>query len=227
MDAPARSPEYSADGAYVVAASGDRTARIWRDEDGEETKVLHPAPVTQATFRPVVRQDHLYNFVTTSTGGSVRLVRMQEAPIAREIYRARASPTGDEMFRTPTPKVNVLEPRHPGAVLGAKWSADGRWLATVGAGEAVLWQWTNDDLVPRLQIMGLNAATSHVEFSPDAQTPRDLRRRRPGVRLGPDETTARRNVATTERAGVQPGQARVCQDASPEGGWPMNRQKPG
>jgi hypothetical protein len=149
FDAPARSPEFSPDGQVVLAASGDKTARLWLiDEPGERARIEHQAPITHATFRPI-KEENALNFVTTSTNGEVRLLQLDKTQ-----FKGRD---------------NILEPRHPGAALFAQWSADGRWLATVGGGEVLLWEWINASLTARLRITGLHPFTSRVEFSPDAK----------------------------------------------------------
>jgi WD40 repeat protein len=113
--------------------------------------LLHPAPVTQATFRPI-KESESYSFITCATNGEVRFVRM----------------TSDTVPRS-EPAATILEPRHPGSVLSASWSADGRWLATVGGGEVLLWDWTSDFPVARVRFGNLHKDTSRAEFSPDAK----------------------------------------------------------
>jgi WD40 repeat protein len=66
------------------------------------------------------------------------------------------------------PVATVLEPRHTGAVLSATWSEDGRWLATVGGGEVLVWDWVSDFPVARVRLSGLHKDTSRAEFSADA-----------------------------------------------------------
>lgn len=61
-----------------------------------------------------------------------------------------------------------LPTKMPSAVL-APWSADGRWLATVGEGEIILWKCVIDCPIARLRIVDLYPATSRAEFSPDAR----------------------------------------------------------
>ena len=151
MDAPARSPGFSVDGKLVIAASGDRTARVWQIDPREEiAHVEHPAPVTRATFRPVKDPDG-YTFVTTATNGEVRAVHMTKV-------------TATSSMKT----IKILEPRHPGAAVSATWSTDGRRLATVGGGEVLVWEWAGDAPVARVRMTGLHPATSRAEFSPDA-----------------------------------------------------------
>ncbi|HYJ03844.1 MAG TPA: hypothetical protein VEX43_01840 [Chthoniobacterales bacterium] len=149
MGAPARRPEFSADGKLVIAASADMTARVWPIVAPREVvNLAHPAPVTQATFRPV-KDAEGYTFVTCATNGEVRSVRMPSDTDA-------------------TPAATVLEPRHPGAVFSATWSADGRWLATVGGGEILVWDWASNSPIARLRLSGLHKDTSRAEFSENA-----------------------------------------------------------
>lgn len=151
FDAPARRPEFSPDGNYVLGGSGDKTARLWPTVAPREiVRINHEAPVTQATFRPVV-DGNSYAFVTTATNGEVRFVRLTD-------------PAGAAKFTE-----TVLEPRHAGAAVSATWSPDGNWLATVGGGEVILWKWTNDLPVARLRMVELNPDTSRAEFSPDTR----------------------------------------------------------
>ena len=152
FDASARRPEFSPDGKLVVAASGDKTVRVWPIVSPREIVNLpHPAPVTQATFRPVTG-DMDYHFITCATNGEVRLVHL---------FKLTSDP--------PSTENQVLEPRHAGPALFATWSADGHWLATVGGGEVLVWEWQGDRPVARLRLTGLDAATSRAEFSPDAR----------------------------------------------------------
>jgi WD40 repeat protein/energy-coupling factor transporter ATP-binding protein EcfA2 len=155
MGAPARRPEFSADGKLVIAASGDKTARIWTiDPPREIVNWSHPAPVTQATFRPI-QDSEGYTFVSCATNGEVRYVQVGNKPAT--------NPTLDR-----TVNENVLEPRHPGAVLSAAWSTDGRWLATVGGGEVLVWDWATGFPIARLRLSGLHKDTSRAEFSENA-----------------------------------------------------------
>jgi len=156
FQAPARRAEFSPDGKLVVAASVDKTARIWpiRSDYGfSPIRVDHPASVTQATFRPVSDAQG-YTVATCATNGEVRIVRFPAKPATRPA----------------PPDITVLAPRHPGSVLSAIWSTDGRWLATVGGGEVLVWEWTADSLALRMRLSGLNAGTWRAEFSPDGTT---------------------------------------------------------
>ena len=111
-------------------------------------RVDHPAPLTQATFRPESRAEE-FSFITCATNGEVRMIR------------------GGATDSTARSNV-VLEPRHPGPALAAKWSANGRWLATIGGGEVLLWDGTNEIPVARVRLTGLPPGTSRVEFSADS-----------------------------------------------------------
>lgn len=152
FDAPARRPEFSPDGKLVLAASGDKTVRVWPIVAPRE--IVHlalAAPVMQATFRPV-KEGEDYYFITCATNGEVRLVRL---------FNVTSDPASTES--------QDLEPRHAGPVVSATWSADGHLLATVGGGEVLVWEWKENVPVARLRLTGLNSATSGAEFSPDAK----------------------------------------------------------
>jgi WD40 repeat protein len=142
--APARRPEFSPDGKFVVAASGDKTACVWTIVGQDHVSFDHKAPVTQATFRPIADGEG-HPFVTTATNGEVSLCSFSET--------------------LKDPHQLILKERHPGAVVFATWSADGHWLATVGGGEVILWEWVSKALVARLLIQSLQPATSRAEFS--------------------------------------------------------------
>jgi WD40 repeat protein len=150
--APARRPEFSPDGKFVLAASGDKTARIWPIVSPRELVNLpHPAPVTHATFRPVV-EEGACTFVTCATNGELRLVHVT-----------------DMTNRNPVVEEKVLEPHHPGSAVFATWTEDGNWLATVGGGEVLIWKWEENRLVIRLRLRELNAATARAEFTSDSK----------------------------------------------------------
>ena len=152
MGAPARRGEFSSDGTLVIAASGDKTARVWTVSDRREiVNLAHPAPVTQATFRPI-KESEDHTFITCATNGEVRFVRMTNDTAAGSV-----------------PAVTVLKPRHPGSALSASWSADGHWLATVGGGEVLLWDCASFFPVARARLSGLHKDTSRAEFSADAK----------------------------------------------------------
>ncbi|MEY2490600.1 MAG: hypothetical protein QOC70_2542 [Verrucomicrobiota bacterium] len=151
MGAPARRPEFSYDGKFVIAAGGDKTVNVFSVADAiEVTHVRHPADVTQATFRPVIDAKG-YTFISCDVKGDVRFVRVTDVTTAAGAHHT------------------VLEPHHPGPVLSATWSADGRLLATVGGGEVIIWEMSTDIPSPRTRLTNLGE-TSHAEFSPDSKS---------------------------------------------------------
>jgi WD40 repeat protein len=151
MGAAARLPEFSYDGKFILAASDDKTARVWPlVGPGEVVNISHSASVSQATFRPVIDAKG-YTFVTCAMNGEVRFVRMTDAT---------ASSAKSTM--------QILEPHHRGPVLSASWSADGNLLATVSGGEVLIWQMSTDVPTARVRLAGL-AETSRAEFSHDSK----------------------------------------------------------
>ena len=117
--------------------------------------VSHTASVTQAIFRPVIGEHP--TFITTATNGEVRLVHTPLKPSA--------------FSDTPPPDPSkTLVACHPGAALSASWSRDGGWLATVGGGEVILWEWINDTpAAARLRIVDSTRARPCAQFSPDGR----------------------------------------------------------
>jgi WD40 repeat protein/energy-coupling factor transporter ATP-binding protein EcfA2 len=150
MGAPARRPEFSYDGKFVIAAGGDKAVNVFSVAERREiTHVSHPADVTQATFRPVIDPKG-YTFITCDVKGDVRFVRVEDVTTAAGVHR------------------KVLQPHHPGPVRSAIWSPDGRLFATVGGGEVMVWEGSTDDPACRLRLTGLGD-TSRSEFSPDSK----------------------------------------------------------
>jgi WD40 repeat protein len=133
------SASYSRSGAFIVTASQDKTARVWKSEDGELIWELrgHTNGVWYADFSPDV------NFlVTASLDGSIRLwSTLMGAQIAE--------------FRG-----------HKGAVYSAEFSPDGKHLLTSSADKtARVWQASR--VVGQFYLHG--DWLSDVDFSPNGQ----------------------------------------------------------
>jgi WD40 repeat protein/energy-coupling factor transporter ATP-binding protein EcfA2 len=151
MGAPALRPEFSYDGKFVIAAGGDKSVDVFSVADAiEVTHVRHPADLTQATFRPVIDAKG-YTFISCDVKGNVYFVRVADVTTAAGEHHT------------------VLDLHHPGPVLSATWSADGRLLATAGGGEVIIWEMSTDIPSPRARLINLGE-TSHAEFSPDSKS---------------------------------------------------------
>jgi hypothetical protein len=101
-----------------------------------------------------------------SQNARVRLLRFRHH---RRKRRSASGPVHRHHFCVLRIPCQNLEPHHLGAAVSATWSADGRWLATVGEGEVTLWEWVIAFPVARLRIVDLHPAISRAEFSPDAK----------------------------------------------------------
>jgi WD40 repeat protein len=146
MSGPVRRPEFSYDDACIIAASEGGEVRVWQREATAITWLSdfkHPAAVTHATFRPEAPA-RKRPFITCCVTGEIRFWADAHPLVAGR----------------------VLEPRHSGPALSATWSKDGRWLATIGGGEAILWDCEPEIPEVRLRLTGLPTETSGVEFSP-------------------------------------------------------------
>jgi WD40 repeat protein len=174
---------FSRDGRFVLAASDNRTAMIWRADRSARRPVNvlggHRDVVYGASFSPDGRQ-----VVTASADGSSRLWNLARPDrpslilLARDrIETASFSPDGRMVVTAGDDRVGrVWDARtgrllanlqgHTGAILHAEFSPDGRFIVTAGGdGTARLWR-------PNGRLVGV-LKTNHGElvraasFSPD------------------------------------------------------------
>ena len=93
---------YSPDGTFVVTASGDKTACVWRVRDGAKVLTVgHPQQVSSASFSP----------------DGLRIITGCEDHIAR-------------VWNAQTGEVQLTLHEHTDVVLFAAFSRDGRWIVT-------------------------------------------------------------------------------------------------
>ncbi|MBK8975933.1 MAG: serine/threonine protein kinase [Planctomycetes bacterium] len=136
------SAEYSSDGALLLTASLDHTARLWR-ADGEFVRAFrHPERVQSAAFDP---DPSRRRFVTAGFDGIVRLWSLDaEEPLwAREHgdgpIRAGFAPAGDRILSWATTREFARHADGPFDDFSAKlWSLDGQPVGAAMVHESML-----------------------------------------------------------------------------------------
>ncbi len=150
------STSFSPDGRWIVTASDDGTARVWKADTGRPppwpTLRGHGGPVTDAVFSPDSRL-----VVTSSDDGTARIWDPGTAPqlrtigtMAKRVNRVSLSPDGKlaaaasndgtaRIWRTSDWKP-IAKLRHAGAVNDAEFNTAGTLVVTASAdGTARLW----------------------------------------------------------------------------------------
>ncbi|MCE9666405.1 hypothetical protein LY474_01150 [Myxococcus stipitatus] len=138
-DASLRSARFSADGNWVVTASDDKTARVWRVRSQMAPTALqgHLHPLTQATFSPDGKQ-----VLTASRDRSARV------------------------WRTDVQAPPVLLLGHEGAIQSARFSGDGRWVVTA-SDDLTARVWRADGAGIPVVLSGHSDSVVSARFSPD------------------------------------------------------------
>ena len=168
---------FSPDGARIVTASSDATARLW-DLEGNETAVLrgHEGPLSDAAFAPDGAR-----VVTASRDGTARVwgvdgretavlrghggpvTSASYAPNATQIVTASADRTA-RLWSVDGRERTVLR-GHRAAVLDAGFSGDGAWIVTVSGRTPRLWDAQGREVAV---LEGHEGRVVSAAFSPDS-----------------------------------------------------------
>ena len=141
------SAAFSPDGKFVVTASADGAARVWKWNEKKAEAVLEangqPASLSSAAFSP----DGKF-VVTASADGAARVWKWNEK-------KAEA----------------VLEANgQPASLSSAAFSPDGKFVVTASAdGAARVWKWNEKKAEAVLEANGQPAPLSSAAFSPDGK----------------------------------------------------------
>jgi WD40 repeat protein len=174
-----RTLDFSPDSQYLVSASEDRTARIWRVASGEAVAVLegHTGNVTDARFSPdgklvvTAGEDGTVRLWDSSTGGGI-LVLHGHVGVVRG---ARFSPDsklvlteGDDgtarVWSVAKDEPATILEGHVGDVHSLTFARDGRFLATGGEdGTARVWEVGTGT---RIAVLSHRGSVSSVSFDP-------------------------------------------------------------
>lgn len=181
-DAPPAAPEFLTvagrpDNQQVAAIDSQRRLFLWNLQNGQFVAQTDlPAPVRQLRYSPDSRK-----LVATCTDDSIRFFSPQDAsptydlksetPLGAITFTADSRhviTAGEELrewlYASPT-AIRTLT-GHGGAVFGATFSRDGRWIASASADQSVrIW---NGDTGAQLKLLnGHQGPVYSVAFSPD------------------------------------------------------------
>ena len=179
---PVSDAAFSPDGALVVSASADSTARIWDAATARRTVPIlhHDAPVARAVFS---RDGH--RVLTASSGGTMRvwdtssgklqatldgsdstLLQADFSPDGRLVVTVGLSRSTATVWDTATGDERAALQGHDKAIRSARFSPDGRRILTASTdGTARVWDADTGDEV--LRLVGPAGAIRTARFSPN------------------------------------------------------------
>ena len=180
-DSTVYSAAFSPDGAHVVSASADGTARIWNVRDGSEIRLLddHSDEVFGAFYSPngsrliTTSKDRTGRIWDTKSGSGSVVLRGHRGPVHRPSFDAVGgrvvTPSADGtaiVWDAKTGRKLVTIAGHDGPVWSATFSPDGRFVVTTSKdGSTRIWQSVSGDPVARLE--GHQSDVVSAAFSPD------------------------------------------------------------
>jgi len=169
--------EWSRDGARLLTAGHDGTARIFDRLTGHTLVVIEDPGrmLHSAAWDPAERL-----VLTASDDGTARVWRAEDGELVREL------------------------PAAPAHLLFAAWSPDGRRVATAGLDGLVRVHRT-DGTGPVLELKGHEAGITHVAFSPDGATIVSASQLDATVRLWPADGSGPPRTLRADRAVYRAG----------------------
>jgi len=180
----ATSAAYSPDGASIVTASGDGTARVWDAKSGQQKMVLEgdAGPVWSAAYSPdgrwilTANEDNTARVWDAESGGQKLVLQGHTAPVRSASYRpdgrwiVTASEDGTARVWDAESGQQRTELRgHTYHVLSAAFSPDGRWIVTAAQdGTARVWDAQSGGQTMVLEGPG-DLLVSSAVYSPDGR----------------------------------------------------------
>ena len=176
-----QSASFSPDGARIVTASKDGTARIWDATTGQEILALrgHEGPVSSASFSPdgarvvTTPSDRTARLWDATTGQEILALRGDEnsvssasfSPDGARIVTASTDHTARVWDATTGQEIRALR-GHEGPVSSASFSSDGARIVTASTDyTARVWDATTGQEI--LALRGHGGPVSSASFSPD------------------------------------------------------------
>lgn len=174
---------FSYDGSMLATTGDDGAVRVWDPATGDQLAAFTGEPGGQVNG-PSFSPDGTRLAASWTNNGLVRVIDVATERIVTEIgadgpWSTAFSPDGTRIaigqwsIETSAKVVDVTSGKElfrldsDDAILAARWSPDGQWIATAGAdGTARIFDAINGE--PRLTITGHTAAVRALDWSPDS-----------------------------------------------------------